>query len=66
MNGGEDMEHLKYLGVGLGAMLIVGVAMWFLMLLLDWVDRRPCWVERAVWAVLLLALFYLAGYWLLN
>lgn len=38
MGGGEDMEHLRCLGLGLRAMLIVGVVVWSVTALLDWAN----------------------------
>lgn len=63
--GGEDMEYLRYLGVGLGAMLAMWVVIWSVTTLSDWISKGPRWVQYALSFILLLIVAYVLG-WLLT
>jgi len=60
------MEHLRYLVLGICALLAGTAFVLFLMWVLDTVNRNPRWVEFVVVFIVLLIVAYTLGRWLLG
>lgn len=61
------MEHLRCLGVGLRAVIVVGIVVRLVLLLAGcWSLQMPCWARLVLAAGLLAIMVYVVGWFLVS